>query len=143
MSVSRYDVNGTKTGVNLKYEGKRASTAITENTFLTRHTDGTLTPATTASTNIIGVAVARTTSSDSDYAANTRVAYDAAREGEEFIVDVDDATTSGFQAGVERALADAGTVQAAAVGSGEVATVVVKRVLPGDKAVVTVKTETL
>jgi hypothetical protein len=143
MSVSRHDVNGTKTGVNLKYEAKRASTAITEGTFLTRHTDGTLTPATAASANILGVAVRRAVAADADYAANTRIAYDAAREGEEFIVDVDDATTVGFQAGVSRALVNAGQVKAAAVGSGEVATVVVKRVLPNDKAVVTVKTETL
>jgi hypothetical protein len=127
----------------LKYEAKRASTAITENTLLTRHTDGTLTPAVAASTHVLGVAVRRAVSTDADYAANTRVAYDAAREGEEFVMDVDDASTGGFQPGVARTLINAGQIKAAAPGGGENATVVVKRVLPGNKAVVTLKTETL
>ncbi len=143
MAVSRYDVNGTKTGVNLKYEQKRASTAITENTLVTRHTDGRITPAVNTSTFVLGVAVERVTSANADFAATSVIGYDAAREGEEFIMDVDDGGTVGFQAGVARSLINAGTIKAAAPSGGDVATVRVKKVLPNNQAIVTLITETL
>lgn len=115
MSVTRYKVNATKTGVNLGYAPKKASTAMTEHTLLTLDTAGRLTPATDASTFIAGVAVVRVTSADADYASTTEIPYDVPAEGELFVMDVDDTTTSGFVAGVTRTINDAGEVKAAAI----------------------------
>lgn len=142
MSVFRNTVAGDKTGVNLQYAPKAASTAIAENVFLARDASGNLELADADSASIVGVSVTRVTSNDDDYAANTEIAYDEPREGDTFIVDVDDASTAGFVPGVERELLDEGTVLAGAVTG--TATVVIKKVLTDqDKAIVTIKTPTL
>lgn len=142
MSVSRYTVNADKTGVNLQYAEKKASTAITENTLLTVDAAGRLTPATATSTFIKGVAVKRVTSSDADYASTTVVPYDEPREGELFVIAVDDTSTSGFAPGVVRSLNDAGEVQAAAASGGEIGLVRVHKILSATSAVVSLVTQT-
>lgn len=144
MSVSRYDVAGDKTGVNLRRAPKAASTVITENTLLTRDANGRLIPATDESANVVGVSVERVTATDSNYAATSELVYDEAREGDLFIMDVDDASTSGFVPGVSRSLNDAGEIQAAASAGDEVDVVTVVKVFTSeDKALVTLKTPSL
>lgn len=117
MSVFRSDVNANKTGINLERNAKAASTAIVENTFLTLDASGNLIPAVAASTFIVGVSVERVTATDDNYASTDELGYDEPREGERFIVDVDDAGTVGFVPGVTRAIVDAGTVKAAVPGA--------------------------
>lgn len=144
MSVFRYDVAGDKTGVNLRRAPKKASTAITENTLLARDSAGRLQPATDTSTNIVGVSMERVTSADSNYAATSDIVYDEPREGDLFVIDVDDTTTSGFVPGVSRALNNAGQVKAAALdGVDDVATVTLVKILSNTSAVFTIKTPSL
>lgn len=144
MSVFRYDVAGDKTGVNLRRAPKAASTAITENTLLTRDSNGRLIPAVAASTFVVGVSAERVVAADSNYAATSELVFDEPREGDLFIMDVDNASTAGFVAGVERTLINAGQIKAAAVAGGEVALVrVVKVFTSEDKALVTLKTPSL
>ena len=147
MSVFRHNVAGDKTGVNLQYAPKAASTVIAENCFLTRDAAGRLIPAEDTATSIVGVSVGRVTAADADYAATSEIAYDEPREGDVFMVDVDDASTAGFVPGVARALLESSggaTVKAAAPSGDDVATVVIKKVFTAtDQALVTVKTPTL
>ena len=145
MSVFRSDVNADKTGVNLKYNAKKASQAIAENTFVSRDAAGNLAPSTATSTSITGVAVGRVTAADDDYASTSEIGYDQPREGEVFLVDVDDAGTAGFVPGVLRTLINAGQVKAAALnGTTDVGLVVVQKVFAStDQALVTVVTPTL
>ena len=143
MSVFRSDVNADKTGVNLKYGPKTASTVMVENQFVTRDAAGRILPAANTSTYILGIGVERVQAADANYADNSQIGYDEPREGERFIVDVDDASTAGFVPGVERALLNAGTVKAAAISGGDVATVVVHKVFAAtDQAEVTIKSLT-
>jgi hypothetical protein len=117
MSVFRSVVNGDKTGVNLQYNAKKASTAIAENTLLTLDAAGQLIPAVAASTFVVGVAVGRVTAADEDYAATSAIGFDQALDGDRFIMSVDDASTAGFVNGVTRAIVNAGQIKAAAVGA--------------------------
>lgn len=144
MSVFRYDVAGDKTGVNLRRAPKKASTAITENTLLTRDAAGRLTPATDTSAYVVGVSTERVTSADSNYAATSDLVYDEPREGDLFVIDVDNTATSGFIPGVERALNNAGQVKAAALdGVDDVAVVRLVKILSATQAVFTLKTPSL
>lgn len=142
MSVSRYTVNADKTGVNLQYAEKKASTAMTEGTLLTVDAAGRLTPAADDSTFIKGIAVRRVTSADADYAATSVTAYDEPREGELFVMSVDDTSTSGFAPGVTRTINDAAEVKAAAIGAGEEPLVRIHKILSGTSAVVSFITQT-
>ena len=115
MSVSRYTVNADKTGVNLQYAPKKASTAMTIGTLLgVEVATGRLIPCTNALLFVKGVAVERIAATDSDYAATTEIAYDEPREGELFVMDVDDTTTANFVPGVTRSINNAGQIMAAA-----------------------------
>ena len=143
MPVFRHDVAGDKSGVNLRRAPKAASTVIEENTFLTHDAAGRLVPCDDTSTYIVGISAERVTAADDNYTSTDEIVYDEPREGDLFIVDVDDAGTAGFVAGVERALNDvAGEVKAGALdGVDDVATVRVVKVLTAtDQAIVTVKT---
>lgn len=142
MSVSRYTVNADKTGVNLQYAEKKASTAITEDTLLDVDSAGRLQPASNTSTAIKGIAVRRVVSGDDDYADTTTVAYDEPREGELFVMDVDDTTTSGFAPGVTRTINDAGEVKAAALSGADIGTVRIHKILSDTSAVVSFVTQT-
>lgn len=147
MSVFRHNVAGDKSGVNLQYAPKAASTVIAENRFLTRDAAGRLIPAEDTAATIVGVSVTRVTAADGNYAATSEIAYDEPREGDVFLVDVDDAGTAGFVPGVSRALLESSagaTVKAAAIAGDDVATVVIKKVFTDtDQALVTIKTPTL
>lgn len=59
--------------VTVVWRKKKASTAMTANTFLARSAAGLMTPATATSTEILGLAMRTITSSDSDYASNTLI----------------------------------------------------------------------
>lgn len=142
MSVSRFTVNGTKTGVNIQYAPKAASTAITPNSLVTRDANGRLIPAVPASTYIAGVAIERVASTDPDFAATTDIAFDEPREGDQFVMAVDDTATSGFVPGVTRTIVNATTVKAAAIAGGEEPLVRVHRILSATSAVVSFITQT-
>ena len=114
---------------------------MTANTFGTYDSAGRLQPATSASTSIQAIIQRTVASTDSDYAGTTTVIVDAPLEGDEFVIDTSAAT--GFVAGDVRPLSAAGTMKAGAATTGEVPVLVVKKVLPGSKAVVTVKTQNL
>lgn len=130
-------MNGDKTGVNLVRDPKKASTAITENTLLTLDSAGRLTPAVNASTFIKGVSVERVATTDAGYAATSELAVDEPREGDLFVMDVDDTATSGFVPGVLRTINDAGEVKAAALnGTTDVGLVRVHKILSATSAVV-------
>lgn len=143
MSVSRYTVNADKTGVNLQYAQKKASTAMTEGTLLALDSAGRLEPATATDTFIKGIAVTRVASTDADYASTTTIAYDEPREGELFVMDVDNTATAGFVPGVIRTINNAGEVKAAALnGSTDRGTVRIHKILSATSAVVSFVTQT-
>lgn len=141
MSVSRYRSASDGRSMDINYGNKKASTAITANTLLTLDSNGQLIPAVAASTTTVGVALSTVVSTDENYATTDEIQYDAARDGDLFIMDVDDAGTSGFVAGVERSINNAGEIQAAAAGAGEGLLVRVHKVLTAtDQAIVTLVT---
>jgi len=141
MSVFRYTASRTHTGQDLKSVQKKASTAMVAATFGSLDSAGRLQPATSASTSIAGVIQREVASTNSDYADTSTVLLDVPREGDEFIIDV--SAASGYVAGDERPLSAAGEMKAGAAATGEVPVLVVQKVLPGSKAVVTVKTSAL
>lgn len=141
MSVFRYTASKTHSGQDLKPVEKKASTAMTANTFGTYDSAGRLQVATSASTSIQAIIQRTVATTDSDYTSTTTVLVDVPREGDEFIIDTSAAT--GFVKGDVRPLSAAGTMKATAATTGEVPVLVVKKVLPGSKAVVTVKTQDL
>lgn len=141
MAVFRYTASQTHSGQFLKPVEKKASTVMTANTFGTYDSAGRLQVATSASTSIQGVIIRPVAATDSDYASTTTVLVDVPREGDEFIIDT--SAASGFVVGDIRPLSAAGTMKAGVATTGEVAVLVVKKVLPGSKAVVTVKTQDL
>lgn len=57
----------------VKYFKKKASTAMSANTFASRSAAGLITPATATSTEITGLLMRTITSADADYASNTDV----------------------------------------------------------------------
>ena len=138
MSVFRHTVPVTHSGQDLKRVPKKASTVMTANTFGTFDSAGRLQVATATSTSIQGVIQRTVLAGDSDYADTTTVFLDVPREGDEFVIDT--SAASGFVQGDERPLSAAGTMKAGVATTGEVPVLVVKKVLPGSKAVVTVKT---
>lgn len=143
MAVSRYTVNADKTGVNLQYAEKKASTVMTEATLLALDSAGRLEPATATDTFIKGIAVRRVAAADADYAATTVTAYDEPREGELFVMDVDDTSTVGFAPGVLRTINNAGQIKAAALnGTTDRGTVRIHKILSATKAVVSFVTQT-
>ncbi len=143
MSVSRYTVNGDKTGVNLRYASKKASTAMTEGTLLALDSAGRLEPATATDTFIKGIAIRRVAAADADYAGTGEIAYDEPREGDLFVMDVDDTTTANFVPGAIRTINDAGEVKAAALnGTTDRGTVRIHKILSATSAVVSFVTQT-
>lgn len=143
MAVSRYTVGDTMKAVNLRYAPKKASTAMSINTLLgVEAATGRLIPATAALTYVKGVAVERIAATDADYAGTTEIAYDEPREGDLFIMDVDDTATAGFVPGVLRTINNAGQIKAAAKGGGEFDLVRVHKILSATSAVVSLITYT-
>lgn len=143
MSVSRYRPTSDGRAHNIAYGAKKASTAIALNELLTLDSNGQLLPATTASTFVVGVSLTTVLSTDDNYATTDQIQYDAALDGDEFIMNVDEASTSGFVAGVERAIVDSKNIKSAAPGENEGRLVRVKRVLTAtDEAVVELITNT-
>ena len=137
MSVHRYRSASDGRSLDINYGKKKVSTAISPNTLLTRDSNGFLIPAVTASLSVVGVSISTVLSTDDNYATTDEIQYDAAKDGDEFIMDVDDAETSGFVAGVKRGINNAGEIQAAAAGNDEGLLVKVIKVLADeDKAVV-------
>lgn len=137
MSVSRFRPASDGRALDIAYGNKKASTAIALDTLLTLDSNGQLIPAVTASLFTVGVSLSTVTATDPNYATTEEIQYDAARDGDVFIMAVDDAATVGFVAGVERAVNNAGQIKAAAPGVGEGRLVRVKKVLTdADMAVV-------
>lgn len=138
--VKRSDLGTGVSGINPQYEAKAASTAITENTLVTRDGSGRLVPATASSTTVLGPSMSRVVSTDTDYASNTFKVYDAAREGDLFEMDIVDTTS--VVPGLAMTLKDAGTVDSYA-NIGAQKQVVINKVLPNNKVLVTLVTPTL
>lgn len=137
MSVSRYNSASDGRSMNIAYDKKKASTAIDLDELLTLNSDGQLIPAVTASQSVVGVSLSTVLSTDDNYATTDEIQYDKALDGDEFIMAVDDASTSGFVPGVERAIVDSKTIKAAAPGENEGRLVRVKKVFTAtDEAVV-------
>jgi len=138
--ISRFRPASDGRALNIVMGAKAASTVITADSLLTRNASGLLIPAVTASTNIAGVALERVAATDPDYAATSEIQMDFPMADDEFIVDVDDAATAGFVAGVRRAILNANTVKAAA-DAGARNFIVVRRVMVADnQAIVSVVT---
>lgn len=136
MSVSRFRSASDGRAMDLDYRNKKASTVITPNTLLTLDTNGQVIPAVTASLFTIGVAVQAVAATDPNYATTEEIQFDSAKDGDEFIMDVDDAATVGFVAGVERAVNNAGQIKAAVPSAGNGRLVRVVKVLTGNQAIV-------
>lgn len=140
MSVNRRDLGTGVSGINPQYAAKKASTVITENTLVTRDSAGRLQPATAASTSVLGVALSRVTAADADYAATSLKAYDEAREGDVFLMDI--VNTTSVVPGLAMTLLNAGTIDTFA-NIGAATQVVIKRIVSATKVEVTLKTPTL
>jgi hypothetical protein len=140
MSVSRRDLGTGVSGVNLQYAPKAASTVITERTLVTRDSAGRLVPAAAGSTSVLGVALSRVTAADADYAATSLKAYDEAREGDVFLMDI--VNTTNVVPGLAMTLLNAGTIDTQA-NIGGATQVVIKRIVSSTKVEVTLKTPTL
>ena len=132
MSVNRHRSASDGRSMDIAYGKKKASTAIALNTLLTLDSNGQLIPAVTASLFTVGVSLSTVLSTDSNYATTDEIQYDAARDGDLFIMSVNDAATAGFVAGVERAIVNSGQIKGAAAGAGEGRLVRVKKVLTDD-----------
>jgi len=141
MSVSRYRSASDGRSMDINHGAKKASQVIALNELLTRDSNGLLIPAVTTSLTTVGVSLSTVLATDDNYTSTDDIQYDAAKDGDEFIMAVDDAGTVGFVAGVERAIVDSKTIQAAAAGAGEGRLVRVVKVLTDDDlAVVTLVT---
>lgn len=128
--VSRYRSASDGRSMDLVWAPKAASTAIALNTLLTLDaTNGRLTPAVTASLFVVGVSMSTILATDPNFANTEEIQYDAARDGDEFIMAVDSAATAGFVPGVERGINSAGQIRAIAPAAGVGRLVRVKRVL--------------
>jgi hypothetical protein len=136
MSVSRYRSASDGRSMDVNYGNKKASTAIDLNELLTLDSSGQLIPAVTATLRVVGASLSTVLSTDDNYATTDEIQFDAAKDGDEFIMAVDDAGTAGFVAGVERGIVDSKTIQAAAAGAGEGRLVRVKKVLTADNLAV-------
>lgn len=136
MAVSRYRAASDGRAMDLDYRNKKASTVIVPNTLLTLDSAGQVIPAVTASLFTIGVAVQAVAATDPNYAVVEEIQFDSAKDGDEFIMDVDDSTTAGFVAGVERAVNNAGQIRAVAPTTGQGRLVRVVKVLANNQAIV-------
>ena len=133
--ISRFRPASDGRAVNIVYGNKAASTVITADSLLTRNASGLLIPAVNASTNIAGVSMVDVVATDPNYAATSEIQLDFPMDGDEFIMDVDDAATAGFVAGVKRSILNANTVKAAA-DAAVPNFIVVKRVMVADNQAV-------
>ena len=133
--ISRFRPASDGRAVNIVYGKKAASTVITADSLLTRNASGLLIPAVNASTNIAGVSMVDVVATDPNYAATSEIQLDFPMDGDEFIMDVDDAATAGFVAGVKRSILNANTVKAAA-DAAVPNFIVVKRVMVADNQAV-------
>lgn len=140
MAVTRRDLGTGVSGVNLQYAPKAASTVITERTLVTRDAAGRLIPAVAGSTSVLGVALSRVTATDADYGATSLKAYDEAREGDVFLMDI--VNTTNVVPGLAMTLLNAGTIDTQA-NIGAQTQVVVKRIVSPTKVEVTLRTPTL
>jgi hypothetical protein len=122
--------------MNIAYGKKKASTAIALDELLTLDSNGQLIPATAAYTKVVGVSLSTVLSTDANYATTDEIQYDAALDGDEFIMAVDDASTAGFVPGVERTIVNSKTIKAAAPGEAEGRLVRVKKVITADNLAV-------
>ena len=128
--VSRWRSASDGRAMDPTWAPKAASTAIALNTLLTLDTtNGRLTPAVTASLFVVGVSMSTILATDPNFANTEEIQYDAARDGDEFIMAVDSAATAGFVPGVERSIVTASQIRAAVPGAGQPRLVRVKRVL--------------
>lgn len=132
MSVSRYRSASDGRSMDIAYGNKKASTAIALNELLTLDSNGQLIPAISTSKFVVGVSLSTVLATDENYATTDEIQYDAARDGDLFIMSVNDAATAGFVAGVERAIVNSGQIKGAAAGAGEGRLVRVKKVLTDD-----------
>lgn len=84
--MSMYQIRGDW---DIKYFRKRASTAFAANSMVTLHSDDdTITPAVSSSGSLVGIVLKNVASTDSDYAANTRIPVAVPRnELSEFMAD--------------------------------------------------------
>lgn len=139
--IQRNTTDGSVRGINLtdKYK-KKASTVLAANTVLALDSNGDLIPATISTPRLVAITRGSVASTDADYASNIPFRVDEIKtSGEEFLMDVDDASTSGFVAGVTRALLNASTVKAAAPASTNEALIIIKKVFVADnKAIVSI-----
>lgn len=136
MSVSRFRPSSDGRAMNIEHGPKAASQVIAQNELLTRDASGNLIPAVIGSTSLAGISLSQVNATDENYATTDDIQFDEAREGDEFIMSVDDASTAGFVPGVTRAILNSTTVKAAADGV-NANFVVVKKVLTAtDEAVV-------
>jgi hypothetical protein len=113
---------------------------ITERTLVTRDAAGRLIPAAAGSTSVLGVALSRVTAADADYAATSLKAYDEAREGDVFLMDI--VNTTDVVPGLAMTLLNAGTIDTEA-NIGAATQVVIKKIVSSTKVEVTLKTPTL
>lgn len=136
MSVSRYRSASDGRSLDINYGKKKVSTAIAANTLLTLDANGFLIPAVEASVTVVGASLSTVLATDANYATTDEIQYDAAKDGDEFIMAVDDAGTSGFVAGVKRSINNSGEIQAVAASTGEGLLVLVKKVITADNLAV-------
>lgn len=137
MAVKRFNLSTSPQGVNLEYQEKAASTDFSGKGLVTDDADGNLVPASATDSYVKGIGIQKVTSNDEDYADNSMKAYDEAREGDRFIIDIDDDT--GVDIGDELTLADAETATNASLTAGQFALLVVKKVLGDNQIVATLK----
>ena len=141
MSVSRYRSASDGRSLDINHGAKKASQVIALNELLTRDANGLLIPAVTASLTTVGVSLSTVLATDDNYATTDDIQFDSAKDGDEFIMAVNDAGTAGFVAGVERAIIDSKTIKGAVAGAGEGRLVRVVKVLTADDlAIVTLVT---
>ena len=117
--ISRHNSAGAGSSLNIAYANKDASIVLEQDELLTLNATGELIPAVTASLFVVGANLTSVVATDDNYATTDKIQYDKALSGDEFIMDVDDAGTAGFVAGVKRGIVDSKTIQAAAAGTDE------------------------
>lgn len=140
MAVSRRDLGTRVSGIIPTYAAKAASTAIVENTLLTRDAAGRLIPAVAGSTSVVGVALSRVTAADADFTGTTLKAYDEPREGDVFIMDI--VNTTSVVPGLAMTILNAGVINTFANIGGQTQ-IVIKRIVAPTKVEVTLRTPTL
>lgn len=115
----------------VEYWPKKASTTITANSLLAFDT-GTVTPASASTTRVGGIALVSVASTDSDFAANTRIPVLLPQEDNEFEADVTGTLTTAM-VGEARDLSTALLVDAAGTSHNQVT---ITKFLSSSKAMV-------